>query len=141
MLLTTFYISHKSSIKTFLLQFINNCLKSVNMTHYYILAYNPCKCIDAFKIKHNFYYKNINNQSIYNNKKIVCNICIHMNKIKIKHNFYYKNINNYSIIFFKVNVIGNILKFLSKFNNTNDLFFFFLNFEKIEFVVIFIEYM
>ena len=24
-------------------------------------AYNPCKCIDAFKIKHNFYYKNINN--------------------------------------------------------------------------------
>ena len=47
-----------------------------------------------------------------------------MNKIKIKHNFYYKNINNYSIIFFKVNVIGNILKFLSKFNITNDLFFF-----------------
>ena len=64
-----------------------------------------------------------------------------MNKIKIKHNFYYKNINNYSIIFLKVNVIGNILKFLSKFNNTNELFFFFLNFEKIEFVVIVIEYM
>ena len=25
------------------------------------LAYNPCKRIDAFKIKNKFYYKNINN--------------------------------------------------------------------------------
>ena len=25
------------------------------------LACNQCKCIDVFKIKHNFYYKNINN--------------------------------------------------------------------------------
>ena len=74
------------------------------------------------------------------NEKLACNPYKCKDAFKIKHNFYYKNINNYSIIFFKVNVIGNILKFLSKFNITNDLFFF-LNFEKIEFVVIFIEYM
>ena len=29
----------------------------------------PCKCMDAFKIKQNFYYKNINNQSNYYLKK------------------------------------------------------------------------
>ena len=31
----------------------------------YILVCNPCKRIDVFKIKHNFYYKNINNYSNY----------------------------------------------------------------------------
>ena len=25
------------------------------------VACNPCKCMDVFKIKHNFYYKNKNN--------------------------------------------------------------------------------
>ena len=30
-----------------------------------ILACNPCKRMNAFKIKHNFYYKNINNQLNY----------------------------------------------------------------------------
>ena len=30
-----------------------------------ILECNPCKHMDAFKIKQNFYYKNINNYSIY----------------------------------------------------------------------------
>ena len=57
------------------------------------LACNPYKRKDAFKIKHNFYYKNINN---YSNilKKIACNICIRMDTFNIKHNSYYKNINN-----------------------------------------------
>ena len=27
----------------------------------YKLPCNSCKCVNAFKIKHNFYYKNINN--------------------------------------------------------------------------------
>ena len=31
----------------------------------YILVCNTYKRIDAFKIKHNFYYKNINNYSNY----------------------------------------------------------------------------
>ena len=31
----------------------------------YILVCNPCKRIDVFKIKYNFYYKNINNYSNY----------------------------------------------------------------------------
>ena len=39
-----------------------------NSYHVYMLcvvdiyACNPCKRMDAFKFKHNFYYKNINNQ-------------------------------------------------------------------------------
>ena len=43
----------------------------------YILAYNTCKHRDAFKIKHNFFYKNINNLSNYF-LKIACYsyICI-----------------------------------------------------------------
>ena len=50
--------------------------------------------MDTFKIKHNFYYKNINNYSNILLKKIACIICIRMDTFKIKHNFYYKNINN-----------------------------------------------
>ena len=49
--------------------------------------------MDTFKMKHKFYYKNINNQSNYFFKK-ACNTCICMNKFKIKHNFYLKSINN-----------------------------------------------
>ena len=30
-----------------------------------LLACNPCKRMNAFEIKHNFYYENINNQSNY----------------------------------------------------------------------------
>ena len=48
--------------------------------------------MDAFKIKQNFYYKNIISQII--KKKIACNICICIDTFKIKHNFYHKNINN-----------------------------------------------
>ena len=62
-----------------------------------------------------------------------------MDTFKIKHNFYYKNINNWSNYFFKVNVINHILKFLPKFNTTYG--FFFLIFNKVEGVWIFIEYM
>ena len=70
----------------------------------YILAYNSCKCIDAFKIKYNFYYKNINNQSNYFFQKqhlthTYVYICICIDTFKIKHNFYNKNINNQLIFF------------------------------------------
>ena len=58
------------------------------------LACNPYKRIDTFKIKHNFYYKNINNYSNILLKKIACIICIRMDTFKINYNFYYKNINN-----------------------------------------------
>ena len=53
--------------------------------------------------------------------------CIHINTFKIKHNFYHKNVNNQlNYYFFKVNIISYILKFLSKFSTTYNLFFFFL---------------
>ena len=54
--------------------------------HYFKLGCNPCKRMDAFKTKHNFYYENINNQSDYFKKKIAHNTCIHMNTFKFKHN-------------------------------------------------------
>ena len=60
--------------------------------YYMKLACNPCKCMSAFKIKNNFYYKNINNQSF--KKKKACNTQIRINTFKIKYNFYHKNINN-----------------------------------------------
>ena len=60
-----------------------------------------------------------------------------MDTFKIKQNFYHKNINNQlNAFFFKVNIISYILKFLSKFNTTCD--YFFLIFNKIEHVVIFV---
>ena len=68
---------------------INNieCIK--RLLSLFKLACNTCKCVVAFKIKHNFYYKNINNYSNYFLKK-ACNVCIHMDTFKIKHNFYHK---------------------------------------------------
>ena len=47
--------------------------------------------MNAFKIKYNFYYKNVNNQSNFLKKKITYSTCIRMDAFKIKHN---KNINN-----------------------------------------------
>ena len=69
------------------------------MVIFFLLIFNKIACntyihIDTFKIKHNFYYKNINNYSNILLKKIACIICIRMDTFKIKHNFYYKNINN-----------------------------------------------
>ena len=78
--------------------------------------------MNAFKIKHNFYYKNIKKLVKLLNKKN--RTCIHMDTFKIKHNFYHKNINNQSNYFFeKVNIISHILKFLLKVNTTYDHFF------------------
>ena len=37
--------------------------KKKKLSFIYILACNSCKNMNAFKIKHNFYYKNINDQS------------------------------------------------------------------------------
>ena len=63
--------------------------------------------------------------------------CICIDTFKIKHNFYHKILIISQIIFLKVNIISHILKFLPKFNTTDDHFFF-LIFNKIERVVIFI---
>ena len=63
--------------------------------------------------------------------------CIHIDTFKIKQNFYHKILIISQIIFFKVNIISHILKFLPKFSTTYDHFFF-LIFYKIEHLVIFI---
>ena len=54
------------------------------------LVCNSCKCMDAFKIKCNFYYKNINFSQITKKKKYLssCNTCIRIDKFKIKYIFY-----------------------------------------------------
>ena len=52
------------------------------LPYYSLLACNSCKRMDAFKIKHNFYYKNMNNQSNYL-KEIACNTCICMDTFKL----------------------------------------------------------
>ena len=39
--------------------------KFISYTHTHTLACNPYKHMDKFKIKHNFYLKNINNLSNY----------------------------------------------------------------------------
>ena len=61
---------------------------------------------------------------------------IRVDTFKIKQNFYHKIYIISQIIFKKVNVIRHILKFLTKFNTTYDFFFLFFN--KIKRVVIFV---
>ena len=51
--------------------------------------------MDTFKIKHNFYNKNIHIISqLIKKKKRACNMYIYMDTFKIKHKLYHKNINN-----------------------------------------------
>ena len=54
-------IKHTYFILFFLLSPIEIIMKKKYVWSYKLLAYNPCKCMDTFKIKHKFYYKNINN--------------------------------------------------------------------------------
>ena len=62
---------------------------------------------------------------------------IRVDTFKIKQNFYHKIYIISQIIFKKINIISHILKFLPRFSITYDHFFF-LIFNKIERVIIFI---
>ena len=70
-----------------------NCVNFIIESHFYLpllkLACDLCKCIDIFKIIHNFYYKkNIISQIIIF-LKLARNTCIRIDIFKIKQNFYH----------------------------------------------------
>ena len=59
---TTFMGNKKNcqNINCFFFPYKLSLNESLAFSHMIIVS-NPCKCMDAFKIKHNFYYKNIYN--------------------------------------------------------------------------------
>ena len=62
----------------------------IGMYGYYLaLACNPCKDMSVFKIKHNFYYKNINDQLNYFKKQHITRAYVQI-RLKLNTNFIIK---------------------------------------------------